>query len=771
MDRQKTSEDILNRKSERPGGAIFRFNASPTLSILNGNRFMTTARDGNINDEEHGIFRDDTRFLSLYEAKINGSKLTSLTSNNTTHYSAIFYLTNPTFSSKEEDFTRKRGPTREITKESLAVRRSRFIEHDLYEDFAITNVTSENLEFSLSFNLATDFADIFEVKSNVFGKKPDMIQDEAQTEGSGNQQRRRQRIREITTHFSQKDNTLIYSWTDPKTNFKTKTMLRFSQSGVFWRGTNDLDSHDRIAFSISLKPKDTFQTRVSITMLIGDEGERPNYTKNSFEKQEQMIRGTIANWNLHIPHLETSWDNLKHSYYQSMLDLLFLRMSDPTQKHGWTLLAAGCPWFMTLFGRDTIITSYQSLLFGGDLAKGAIAALSQFQGTKVDDNKDEQPGKVIHELRYGDYAARSNKYPYYGTADATPLFLILFSEVYRWTKDADFAQKYKQNAINALNWVENYGDIDQDGFQDYSKQSETGLQNQSWKDSWNSIQFADGRIAKPPIATCEIQGYVYDAKMRIAEIAKDVWKDNSLAKKLIDGANELKELFNEKFWIEDKGYYALALDKNKNQVDSLTSNNGQLLWSGIVSNGHVKSVVEKLMDNESLYSGYGIRTLSASAQGYDPIGYHTGCVWAHDNSLIASGLARYGSYAEAYKIATGILDASPHFGYTLPEAFAGFSRKETQFPVRYPTACSPQAWAAATPLLLLRTLLGISPSQNRKSIEVDSSFDHYKEGKTNGFDISLRGVSAFNKKFDIEIKDGSKPQIHEEEDDDEQGSK
>ncbi|MGI0090266.1 MAG: amylo-alpha-1,6-glucosidase, partial [Nitrososphaerales archaeon] len=340
----------------------------------------------------------------------------------------------------------------------------------------------------------------------------------------------------------------------------------------------------------------------------------------------------------------------------------------------------------------------------------------------------------------------------YGTVDATPLFLIVASEIYRWTKDNSFVERYKKNILNALSWIDKYGDRDKDGFVEYKTKSKDGLVNQCWKDSWNGIQYSNGKIAEPPIATCEVQGYVYDAKVRIAEIAKEAWKDNSLAKKLLDEANDLKGLFNEKYWIEDKGYYAVALDADKKQVDSMTSNNGHLFWSGIVSNDKVDPVIENLL-GESMFSGYGIRTMSIKDSGYSPIGYHVGCVWVHDNSIIADGFARYGRRKEANTIIDALLEAGPHFGFTFPETFAGFPRYKTDFPVRYPTSCSPQAWAAGSPLLFLRTLLGLKPSSDKKRIAVDPIFNNADTM------IGLQGMQAFGKTFNIELRDGLKTQV------------
>jgi glycogen debranching enzyme len=296
--------------------------------------------------------------------------------------------------------------------------------------------------------------------------------------------------------------------------------------------------------------------------------------------------------------------------------------------------------------------------------------------------------------------------PYYGAADATMLFLILLEEYDRWTGDRTIAQELEREARAALNWIDTYGDRDKDGYVEYERRQDTGLENQCWKDSWDSIAFADGTLAPTPRATCELQGYVYDAKHRCARLARDVWNDPALAEKLNREAEELKVRFNRDFWISERGFFALALDGQKRKVDSLTSNIGHLLWSGIADNDKADLCVKHLMSDE-LFSGWGIRTMASSEGSYNPIGYHVGTVWPHDSSFVAWGLRRYGYRAEAARICRAILEAADVFDGRLPEAFGGYPRSKTSYPVEYPTACSPQAWATGAPLLVLRTLLGL----------------------------------------------------------------
>jgi glycogen debranching enzyme len=363
---------------------------------------------------------------------------------------------------------------------------------------------------------------------------------------------------------------------------------------------------------------------------------------------------------------------------------------------------------MALFGRDSIIAAYQALPFQPHLARTTLEALATLQAKDFDDFRDAEPGKILHELRRGELTALGEvpHSPYYGTHDATPLFIVLLDEYDRWTGDLDFVRGCQPAALAALEWIERYGDPDGDGYLEYRTRSSKGLRNQGWRDSWNSVLFADGRLAEPPIAGCEIQGYAYDARIRLARLARRAWNDAELARRLERDAAALQHRFNRDFWNEERGHYVLALDGHKQQVDSMTSNVGHLLWSGIVPEERAPQVVQRLMAPD-MFSGWGVRTMSAKDLGYNPIEYHNGTVWPHDCSLIAEGMRRYGFRPEASRLALALIDAAAAFAYRLPEVFAGFSRAETGMPVEYPTASRPQAWAAGAPLLALRTLLGL----------------------------------------------------------------
>jgi glycogen debranching enzyme len=387
---------------------------------------------------------------------------------------------------------------------------------------------------------------------------------------------------------------------------------------------------------------------------------------------------------------------------------------------GLHYVAAGVPWFATLFGRDTIITALEALPFMPDLAVDTLRVLAEWQATERDPKRDMAPGKILHELRSGEMVRTGEipHGPYYGSVDATPLWLVLLGQTFRWTGDLGLVRELWPNVLAALAWIDGDGDIDGDGFVEYLRGDERGLFNQGWKDSSDAIRHRDGSIARPPIALVEVQGYVYDAKLRIAELAR-LLGEPDLATRLETEAADLRRRFDAAFWMPDAGYYAVALDADKRPVGSITSNPAHGLWSGIVPDERVAAVAARLVSPD-LDSGWGIRTYAAGQPGFNPIGYHTGSIWPHDNAIAAAGLKRAGRHDEADRIATRIFEAardSPEF--RLPELFCGFTRDPSSVPVPYPVACSPQAWAAAAPLSLLQTMLGMHPRASEGILELD----------------------------------------------------
>jgi glycogen debranching enzyme len=373
---------------------------------------------------------------------------------------------------------------------------------------------------------------------------------------------------------------------------------------------------------------------------------------------------------------------------------------------------------MTIFGRDSLITSWMAMLVDPDLALGTLQTLARFQGDKVDAITEEEPGRILHEMRFGESARLSlgGGSVYYGSVDATPLFVMVLGELQRWGCRPEEVDALLPAADRALAWIDEFGDRDGDGYVEYQRTSDRGLRNQGWKDSWDSTSFVDGRLAETPIALCEVQGYWYAALQARSHFATE-HGDDAMAARLRERAADLKVRFNRDFWLDDLGRFAMGLDRNKEPIDTLTSNVGHCLWTGIVDDEKAPLVAKTLLSDD-MFSSWGVRTLAAGMGRFNPVSYHNGSVWPHDNAICAAGLMRYGLVEESHRVMEAIVSTASYFGNRLPELFAGFSRSDYSFPVAYPTSCSPQAWAAASPLLLLRTLLRFEPDVRNKRLHL-----------------------------------------------------
>ena len=501
----------------------------------------------------------------------------------------------------------------------------------------------------------------------------------------------------------------------------------------------------RARFVLRLDPHEDWEV-VFETSFGAPSASDPRPRPIVFGTELDRVRETLSAWRLTVPRLTTQSRHLQRSYERSIADLASLRLKG-IEGVG-ELPAAGMPWFMTLFGRDTAITSLQTLLFGTELATGALRSLAALQARADDPEIDAEPGKILHELRRG--KAAEEWFPvYYGSLDATPLFLVLLSEAWRWGGDDEIVRELEPAARRAADWILEHGDRDGDALLEYEARTPRGLANQSWKDSWDSQRFRDGRIAAPPIAPVEVQGYAYDALRRVAELARLVWDDPVLAVRLDAAATRLAARFDEAFWLEERETYALALDGEKKPVDSLCSNIGHLLWSGIVPSSRQPAVVAKLMGDE-LWSGWGIRSMGAREAAFNPLSYHNGTVWPHDTSLAAWGLARNGFADESRALIEALLEAAGFFEHSLPEVFAGFSRAETAFPVAYPTSAKPQAWAAGAPVLCLRLLLGLEPDPGpRRLVAAGPAPPAWLDG------TELDGVRALGRSWRVTVSDGA----------------
>jgi glycogen debranching enzyme len=683
---------------------------SGQLRILEGATFCICDELGDLNGNVEGLFTEDTRFLSSLRLTINGQRPLLLSSDKIEYFSAAFFMRNPLADGLAPDV--------------LSIRRERFIGEGMQDSFAVQNQGMERVEFDLQLDVGADFADIFAVKDFDFAL--------------GDPLRAHPLPDSRPVEYDPNRNQFVMS---DDGDLPLKTQVIFSQRG-------EVDG-SKMVFHLALEPRERWDLHVEVFPLPDGELVAPRFAELRFGEEVGHVRDSLAAWQLRVPQLRASWDALGHAFGQSVSDLASLRMRSDNGAIG-KLPGAGVPWFMTVFGRDTIITCLQTLLFGPELARTALEVLADLQAKEDDASHDAEPGKIVHEVRHGKAALTWHE-RYYGTADATPLYLILLSEVWRWTDDAALVRDLKAPALAALDWIGKYGDRDGDGFVEYERRTEHGLENQSWKDSWDSQRFHDGRLAQTPIAPCEVQGYVYDAKRRVAELAREVWRDRELAVRLDAEADKLRKRFDEAFWVEDRGgFYALALDRDKQQVDSLCSNVGHLLWSGIVPPKRVDAIVDQLMGDD-LWSGWGVRTMSTADAGYNPLSYHNGTVWPHDNSIIAAGLARYARWPEAQRVIQRMLTAAQHFNYQLPEVFAGMRRSETPFPIAYPTAARPQAWAAGTPVLLLQSLLGLQPDRRRHALETVAPPELPSWAGT----IRLSGIRAFGTLWDARLEDGA----------------
>ncbi|MFI6266200.1 glycogen debranching N-terminal domain-containing protein [Micromonospora sp. NPDC051006] len=647
--------------------------AGNTIRILDGNTFVVSEDTGDIEatpSEPTGLFSIDTRFLSKWVLTVNGERLNSLSYDDLQYYEARFFLVP--------------GMATHYTDAKLSIIRERTVGGSFREQLTILNHDENPVDLEIRMDAGSDFADLFQVKDEILNKKGEIY---AEVESD------RLRLGYRRGNFTR------------ETTISSSAPARYDREGF--------------AHTIHLEPNEQWETRIDVhTAALGPGGRDLRMGLRVHGTERLALQHDLEKWIADAPKVNSQHGRVASTYKRSLIDLAALRFS-PLSLGGATLPAAGLPWFMTMFGRDSILTCLQTLPFTPQLSKTTLRILAALQGTRFDDFRDEDPGRILHEMRYGETAAFEEQphSPYYGSVDATPLFLVLLDEYERWSGDVELVMELEQESRAALRWIDDYADLVGNGYIWYERRNtDTGLENQCWKDSWDSISYSDGRLPPFPRATCEVQGYAYDAKMRAARLARQFWNDPAFAEQLEREAAELKQRFNRDWWVADGEYFALALDPDGRQCDVLSSNIGHLLWSGIVDHDRAEKIAHHLV-GPRLFSGWGVRTLAEGEIRYNPIGYHNGTIWPFDNSFIAWGLRRYGFAEEAATIANGILDAATYFDGRLPEAFGGYQRELTKFPVEYPTACSPQAWSTGTPLLLLRTMLGLEPHEGHLSVE------------------------------------------------------
>ena len=644
--------------------------ASGAVTLVEGASFCISSAGGDLGGAgPHGVFFRDTRILSRWDLTIDGEQPDPLAAMTPDPYHGSFLGRLP----------RRFGRT----DTNLLIHRDRRIGNGLREDLVIRNPGGEPTTCTVTVTVEADFADLFEVK-------------EGRVQPRGE---RRVRVQDDRLYLEQR-------WRDSLRG----VVVEAPAGTAVPTAAGDPDSGwgaGSVRFEAVVPARGHWSATLLVRPVVDGEAIEPSFPLNR-PLAESLPAQRLERWRHSTPIATTGRESLQRVLRRSQQDLGALRIFDP-EDPTLAAVAAGAPWFMALFGRDSILSAYMALPIDSSLALGTLRTLARHQGCKIDPLTEEEPGRILHEVRLGVESGLSlgGGSIYYGTVDATPLFVVLLGELARWGADPRDIADLLPHADRALQWIEHFGDRDGDGFIEYRRATDRGLQNQGWKDSWDGITFSDGRPAEAPIALCEVQGYAYDAYRARAFLAT-LTGDDATAERCSRRADELKTAFNERFWLPEQGWFALALDGDKKPVDSCASNMGHCLWSGIIDHDKAPLVAQHLM-SPAMFTGWGVRTLGSDMGAYDPVSYHNGSVWPHDNAFVAAGLMRYGFIEEAQRIAEALLEAAEHFGGRLPELFCGFDRRDFLEPVPYPTSCSPQAWASATPVQLARTLLRFDP--------------------------------------------------------------
>jgi glycogen debranching enzyme len=690
----------------------FKVQVGPAqIAIHQGQTVLVTEPDGQVNGQsKRGLYFRDTRVISAWAIYANGEPWDLLNGGAVAYHAARIFQINRAFVSED-------GP---IAARTLGLVIGRHIDGGLHEDIDITNNSRHPVRFNLEIAIRADFADIYEVKSDQIVRRG-----------------------HITTSWSPKRQSLRFTYRNKQ--FRREVIVYTGQGD----GKPAVNVNGRLSFDIALKAGQAWHRCLIYDLVDGASRIRaPKQCSDSGTVLNHV--GKIIGWQRKVLKIETSNEEFYRCYSQGVQDLAALRLPLKGTDHKVFVPAAGLPWFVALFGRDTLIVALQTMVVYPEFAAGALEVLGQLQAKERDDYRDAEPGKILHELRYGELAhfKMIPHTPYYGTADATPLFLVALHAAWQATGDRGLIERHLPVAEACLTWIEKYGDRDGDGFQEYQTRSTAGYENMAWKDSGDSVMYPDGTLVRGPKALCELQGYVYDAWLRMAQIYDELGnrrRANALRKK----AASLFKKFNETFWDEESGFYAFALDGEKKKVLSVTSNVGQCLWSGIIAPERARSVVNRLM-RKDMWSGWGIRTLSADHPSFNPYNYQTGAVWPHDNSLIALGMRRYGFAAEAAAVARDISRAAGHFLLNqLPELYGGLQRDPTSFPVQYLGANVPQAWAAGTPFMLLQAMLGLQQDAPGGKLYVDPALPDWLPN------ITLTDLRLGQRRFDIRFwRDG-----------------
>ena len=676
----------------------------PQLAVHQGYTVMVSDPDGQIVQEgNEGLYFLDTRLISSYALFADGIPWTFLNRGALAASAARVYCTNlPVRTAKGT-----------IPEKTLGLVLGRYIEGGMHEDIDVTNFGPEPTSFNLELAIRSDFADLFEVKGKAVTRRG-----EIRTDWSAERQ-------ELTTTYRNADFSRAL-----------KVTAADQRSPMVY-------ANGRLSFFVELQPGAVWHTSLLYAFADGDDWSVAPSCKVTDYLETEAARAQQL-WQASVLKVETSNTVYATAFAQAIDDMAALRLPIEGTDHSAFVPAAGLPWFVALFGRDSLIISLQNAIVHPEFALGALLVLARWQATERDDYRDAEPGKIHHELRRGELAHFKliPHTPYYGTADATPLYLITLHSAWMSTGEKDLLTKHLDTAERCLAWIDDYGDRDRDGFQEYGTRSPVGYANQGWKDSGDAVMNVDGSLVKDPKALCELQGYVYDAWLRMAQVYDALGKPDRAAE-LRRKAAVLYERFNEVFWNEAEGFYAYALDGDKKPVLSVASNPGQCLLSGIVPPDRARRVADRLMKPD-MWSGWGIRTLSADHKNFNPFNYQTGAVWPHDNGFIAQGFKRYGFHEETCRVTEGITLAAGYFTLDqMPELYAGIQRNSSNFPVQYLGANVPQGWAAGSIFSLLQALLGFQPDGPNDRLYLDPALPEWMP------DITVRDLRVGSQTFDI----------------------
>jgi len=690
--------------------------------VLKENRIMMVSDEmGDIpagNTRGLGLYFSDTRFLSTYEFRLNGLQPILLSSSVDESYVATFQMVNPVLLLDEGK--------RRIPQQSLSIRRTRFIHGGLHERIGIQNCGSEPVDIQCSLCVDADFLDMFDVRGTVGALH-------------GHQARTLGKVRKPVLS----DAGIVFGYDGLDGVFRqTQVLMDRAPAG---------SDANTLTYSYRLEPKQTVRLVIDVIPGIGDDD---TAFASLQDDALEALQASYRHWQESTTVIKTDNAFLDRGLLRrSQMDLRILVEEFETG----LLPMAGIPWYSVPFGRDSLITSIQMLMVNPEIARGTLRYLAQHRGRKVDTEREEEPGKILHELRYGELANLKliPHTPYYGTVDATPLFLVCLVETMDWLNDTDLFVELLPATLAALNWIDEFGDLDGDGFVEYAERARGGVRNQGWKDSSDSLLYPDGRPAELPAALVEVQGYVYQAKVGLSRILERMGQ-LPMAERLAREADKLRRKFELKFWLDEEQFYAQALDRVKAPIPSVTSNPAHCLWAGICDPERAEILRDRLLGPD-MFSGWGIRTLSSRSPHYNPMSYHNGTVWPHDNSIAVAGLRRYRHTEAASQVIDGIMEAGFRMpNYRLPELFCGF-RRDQRFnngPAEYLVSCNPQAWGAGAAFQLLQTALGIVPDTTAGRVYINPvPFGQVKNVEVRGMRVGT-GRLSFNVSYN-----GGRPHV------------